>query len=629
MVKANLWLDKTPAREKASVSQNLGTGSWVTGVVREVLDGGLLRVGVPADDPVSEAVVPSDGTVSAVGAVVRVMVDARGRAVHGGAPVSVPEGADLVPSGTVGRWVADGRAQVDAAMADLTEQTAVAAEAAQVAANTAEVAQNLAESKTSVTRGAGAPVAPGVGDVWLRENAAGNVEAILSWDGTVWGPLRLAAGEIVVPGTVGAVHIADGAVTAPKVVVSEELWAKIASFAKVTTEMLVAGDATIAGTAVVGDLVGNTLRGGVLSLLDQAQTPSTATGSNTASDWSYLPDGVVSGNTTGSVSTVSGYPVVTINSGTTPGGFFPASMQYGAVFGPADAVGAITYSVTVKVAGGSGPISFSVQSNEATNYSSGYVNAVSGGTYTLKATIPEGQWLSQKPGSVLNRVALHLGQGFSQGTTFTITSITASWPPALKTGLKIYRDSTGQARIDVVGDDGNTAILNSSGITMKDASGATIGMSSWRGLVAPPSAEIVWDEGAGNNVALGADGLLTIPMAARKTLSNGFTVSGSYLYAPVSGRYFVSASCGFLWGSTQVSWSVAVAIKRSSKTAVDWYNDPAMTLPIIPNVSTRPTATGVVRLSAGEGLCLAFWQNTGSWKPNNGASRLQIDFLGS
>ena len=264
MVKANLWLDKTPAREKASVSQNLGTGSWVTGVVREVLDGGLLRVGVPADDPVSEAVVPSDGTVSAVGAVVRVMVDARGRGVHVGAPVSVPEGADLVPSGAVGRWVADGRAQVDAAMADLTEQTAVAAEAAQVAANTAEVAQNLAESKTSVTRGAGAPAAPGVGDVWLRENAAGNVEAILSWDGTVWGPLRLAAGEIVVPGTVGAVHIADGAVTAPKVVVSEELWAKIASFAKVTTEMLVAGDATITGTAVVGDLAGNTLRGGSL-----------------------------------------------------------------------------------------------------------------------------------------------------------------------------------------------------------------------------------------------------------------------------------------------------------------------------------------------------------------------------
>ncbi len=603
MVKANLWLDKTPAREKASVSQNSGTGSWVTGVVREVLDGGLLRVGVPADDPVSEAVVPSDGTVSAVGAVVRVMVDARGRGVHVGAPVSVPEGADLVPSGTVGRWVADGRAQVDAAMADLTEQTAVAAEAAQVAANTAEVAQNLAESKTSMTRGAGAPAAPGVGDVWLRENAAGNVEAILSWDGTVWGPLRLAAGEIVVPGTVGAAHIADGAVTAPKVVASEELWAKIASFAKVTTEMLVAGDATIAGTAVVGDLVGNTLRGGVISLLDQAQTPSTATGSNTASDWSYQTDGVMSGETKGSVSTVSGYPVVTITSGTTPGGFFTASMQYRAVFGPADAVGAITYSVTVKVAGGSGPISFSVQSNEATNYSSGYVNAVSGGTYTLRATIPEGQWLSQKPGSVLNRVALHLGQGFSQGTTFTITSITASWPPALTTGLTIYRDSTGQARIDVVGNDGNTAILNSSGVTMKDASGATIGTTTWRNLVAPPFATSRQVGVANTRLTDSTWGALTLTGTTKvwggvTATKNGFTI-------PTAGRYRVDGTA--FYRVTAVA-PIGAAIMVNGMVTND---SPFAYAASMNGVWSIVSVSAIITLAAGDVVTVAGYQNLG------------------
>ncbi len=603
MVKANLWLDKTPAREKASVSQNSGTGSWVTGVVREVLDGGLLRVGVPADDPVSEAVVPSDGTVSAVGAVVRVMVDARGRGVHVGAPVSVPEGADLVPSGAVGRWVADGRAQVDAAMADLTEQTAVAAEAAQVAANTAEVAQNLAESKTSVTRGAGAPAAPGVGDVWLRENAAGNVETILSWDGTVWGPLRLAAGEIVVPGTVGAAHIADGAVTAPKVVASEELWAKIASFAKVTTEMLVAGDATIAGTAVVGDLVGNTLRGGVLSLLDQAQTPSTATGSNTASAWRYQPDGVMSGETTGSVSTVSGYPVVTITSGTTPGGFFPASMQYGAVFGPAAAVGAITYSVTVKVAGGSGPISFSVQSNEATNYHSGYVNTVSGGTYTLEATIPEGQWLNQKPGSVLNRVALHLGQGFSQGTTFTITSITASWPPALKTGLKIYRDSTGQARIDVVGNDGNTAILNSSGVTMKDASGATIGTTTWRNLVAPPFATSRQVGVANTRLTDSRWGALTL--TGTTTVRGGVTATQTGFTIPTAGRYRVDGTA--FYRVTAVA-PIGAAIMVNGMVTND---SPFAYAASMNGVWSMVSVSATITLAAGDVVTVAGYQNFG------------------
>ena len=514
-VKPNLWLDKTPTREKASVSQNSGTGSWVTGVVREVLDGGLLRVGVPADDPVSEAVVPSDGTVSAVGAVVRVMVDSRGRAVHGGAPVSVPDGAALVPSGTVGQWVQSGqdglRTRLDQARTELESSMAA-------------LGVNL-----------------------------------------------------------------DEAVDNPDVV-APAVWAKIATFAKVTTEMLVAGDATIAGTAVVGDLVGNTLRGGVISLLDQARTPSTATGSNTASAWSYQPDDVISGKTTGSVSTVSGYPVIRIDSGTTPGGFFPASMQYGAVFGPAAAVGSITYSVTVKVAGGSGPISFSVQSNEATNYHSGYVNAVSGGTYTLKATIPEGQWLSQKPGSVHNRVALTLGQGFSQGTTFTITSITASWPPALTTGLKIYRDSTGQARIDVVGDDGNTAILNSSGVTMKDASVATIGTSTWLNLVAPPIA-ISYDSTGGAGLSVPAGSWSTVPVTKNLKTSGGIFASGGGFVVPVSGWYVLT---GKVLARADGDQMIGVMVSANGADTIFSYARYVLTS------WTWATTTGIRYLSAGD-----------------------------
>ena len=527
-VKANLWLDKTPAREKASVSQNSGTGSWVTGVVREVLDGGLLRVGVPADDPVSEAVVPSDGTVSAVGAVVRVLVDSRGRAVHGGAPVSVPEGADLVPSGTVGQWMQSGqdglRTRLDQARTELESSMAA-------------LGVNL-----------------------------------------------------------------DEAVDNPEVV-APAVWAKIATFAKVTTEMLVAGDATIAGTAVVGDLVGNTLRGGVISLLDQAQTPSTATGSNTAGAWRYAPDGVMSGNTTGSVSTVSGYPVVTINSGTTPGGFFPASMQYGAVFGPAAAVGAITYSVTVKVAGGSGPISFSVQSNEATNYHSGYVNAVSGGTYTLKATIPEGQWLNQKPGSVLNRVALHLGQGFSQGTTFTITSITASWPPALKTGLKIYRDSTGQARIDVVGNDGNTAILNSSGVTMEDASGATIGTTTWRNLVAPPFATSRQVGVANTRLTDSKWGALTL--TGTTTVRGGVTATQTGFTIPTAGTYRVDGTA--IYRLTAVA-PIGAAIMVNGMVTND---SPFAYAASMNGVWSMVSVSDTITLAAGDVVTVAGYQNLG------------------
>lgn len=60
---------------------------------------------------------------------------------------------------------------------------------------------------------------------------------------------------------VGATKLAPGSVTSDAVYASRELWAKIAAFASVTTDMLTAGNATITGTAVVGDLKGNNIFG--------------------------------------------------------------------------------------------------------------------------------------------------------------------------------------------------------------------------------------------------------------------------------------------------------------------------------------------------------------------------------
>ena len=79
----------------------------------------------------------------------------------------------------------------------------------------------------------------------------------------------------------GVTELAPGSVTSDKVVASKELWAKIAAFGSVTTEMLTAGNATIKGSAVVGTLTGNRLEGvsvsgGTLSLLskDGTKAPS-------------------------------------------------------------------------------------------------------------------------------------------------------------------------------------------------------------------------------------------------------------------------------------------------------------------------------------------------------------------
>lgn len=60
---------------------------------------------------------------------------------------------------------------------------------------------------------------------------------------------------------VGATKLAPGSVTSDAIYASKELWAKLAAFASVTTEMLTAGKATIVGDAVVGNLKGNNIFG--------------------------------------------------------------------------------------------------------------------------------------------------------------------------------------------------------------------------------------------------------------------------------------------------------------------------------------------------------------------------------
>ena len=60
---------------------------------------------------------------------------------------------------------------------------------------------------------------------------------------------------------VGATKLAPGSVTSDAIYASKELWAKLAAFASVTTDMLTAGKATITGDAVVGNLKGNDIFG--------------------------------------------------------------------------------------------------------------------------------------------------------------------------------------------------------------------------------------------------------------------------------------------------------------------------------------------------------------------------------
>lgn len=62
------------------------------------------------------------------------------------------------------------------------------------------------------------PTAHANGDLWfVVDPASAIVVEVMSWNGSVWVPYRLVADSIIVPGSLGTITLADGAITAPKV----------------------------------------------------------------------------------------------------------------------------------------------------------------------------------------------------------------------------------------------------------------------------------------------------------------------------------------------------------------------------------------------------------------------------
>ena len=271
MVKPNLWIDRKPSPATAVASQlaSYGSGSqagtWATGRVVDVEDGGMVRVELPADDPVSEVVAPADGGVTAVGAECVCLQDGTGRVYQVVSPATIPEGGQARPTGATGRIALEAagtkaeldaaRKEIDAAQKRLSEEV----KAAKAAASTSgEAAANaLKRAIGRVTVAATAPADPADGDLWVATNADKQATGVKVWSAAAktWQDYLLVAGKVLVPGSVGAVQLADGAVTAPKITASEELWAKVGTFAKVTTQMLQAGQARI-----TGELLADTIR---------------------------------------------------------------------------------------------------------------------------------------------------------------------------------------------------------------------------------------------------------------------------------------------------------------------------------------------------------------------------------
>lgn len=559
----SLWLDTSPHRtQEAALASSAaqaaaGTPSWVLGVVRAThedepaLPRGWLRVGIPHDAPTSEVTGLSDGGVSAVGSIVQVTLDATGRVVSISSPITLPPGSAPVPTGAVGRILTEGLAKAE----DDLERTSK-----RLGEELAAAEERLAGAEVPTDR-----IVPG-------------------------------------PSLIGGALLADGAVTAEKLVASRELWARVASFAEVTTDMLTAGRATVTGTAVVGDLVGNRLSGGELSLLDSDGQASTQTAPRSG----WVP-GEASGT---SVSQAATGVLVT---GRTPFAQFSAALKGGLGPGEGDGAGTVV-TATIDASDG---VDWWLTVSYKVGDEPGSTQRFSTSS-TATVAVPDGA-------RILSVVVGGQVSVRNVSPRLLIRDVSVSWRPARTSGLRIWRDASGQARIDVATGSG-LATLTSDGVTYTQ--GATrVGRTSWRSLVQPPAAFITWAPGAGANASSGTDGLLTVDTAASRSLLGGCSIADGYCVVPTAGWYAVDVSCGFSWASTQASWAVSVGVCRRSRRHPDWDNDPAMTLPLIAGVTTKPSVCGLMHLDAGDGLCLAFWQNTGSWKPNSGLSRLSLYML--
>lgn len=103
-----------------------------------------------------------------------------------------------------------------------------------------------------------------VSQLYVTQGATIN-EAVI---GRLWADMftarKVSASEIVA-NAITADKIAAGAVTAQSITASEQLWAKIGTFAKVTTDMLIAGNATITNDLIASGISGEKITAGSIT----------------------------------------------------------------------------------------------------------------------------------------------------------------------------------------------------------------------------------------------------------------------------------------------------------------------------------------------------------------------------
>lgn len=100
---------------------------------------------------------------------------------------------------------------------EVAVESGQAKSAADAAATAAALAKTTADGRNRIYAQMVEPVTlpelPFVnGDLWYQLDVEGRIAEVRIWNGSTWGPFQLVAGSLLVPGSVGNVLIADGAI---------------------------------------------------------------------------------------------------------------------------------------------------------------------------------------------------------------------------------------------------------------------------------------------------------------------------------------------------------------------------------------------------------------------------------
>lgn len=545
MVKRSHFLDIKP---KPNPVRKARTGTTAT--VTEVLENGRVEVQFGEGEDAQLATGRASGGVTAVGAEVPVRIDpVTGKLVSVGDPAIVPEGATLVPTGTTGEtalaaWdvageVAEAQGKLDQDMEDLAADLADAnkmiddagelietvvkpgLEAAQGDADKAAQDAALAMVTAQGIIKAG-PDDPGheKGRLWIQTKDGLPVGMKIS-DGENWVPYALFAEDIFVVGEDGTVHIRDGVITtpmlevtadlwtamlevagdatiggnliglntitAPNIVASEELSAKIGRFLEVSTDQLTAGDAKITGDLLAENisgvnLYGVTVDGGefwirgvdkadVVVLHETFETGTPAIG--VFNGWAfYNAYGNASANR--DADGISGncaradYPGA---SGTADPVFYftPTTAQQAATVS-----GEVTVTVPMRYSGGMQKIAASARVKFADGKYDGIAMRVS------KTVDGWDYWVCTVPhGAMLTRIWFTCVSSTTGWQSVWLDEVTLIKNNTTNASMHLYRDVSGEPLIDITALDGTKTTLSGTGLKSGDTE------ITWEELVDP------------------------------------------------------------------------------------------------------------------------------------------------